>query len=279
MSESFPVFVSHSHEDVEWCRGFVGLLRSYGADVWYDEHNLGYGELMDEIGRQLAVRPVFVVILSPHAISSKWVKMEMTGAVNLWQKHPDRIILPVVAHQCEIPVLWTTFKYVSGPSDSGISPQEAAIRVAHALGLEMKTSQPEAEIAKTLQIGLGPASVRHEQLDSQSDLPLATYDRLVSVPSGDHPGQTVTQIRATDNSTLSPLAEWLQKGSYYVESKVYEEALTAYECALAIDRNNSLAWSGKAIALKQLGRYEEAGFAARCAQLGAVLARRQSDAS
>ena len=39
------IFVSHSHEDSEWCRKFVSFVREKGADVWYDEHNLGYGVL------------------------------------------------------------------------------------------------------------------------------------------------------------------------------------------------------------------------------------------
>jgi hypothetical protein len=73
------------------------------------------------------------------------------------------------------------------------------------------------------------------------------------------------------------LAAWLRRGKASLASQHLEEALTAFEEALAIDGNNALAWSGKALALKQLGRYEEAGFAARCAQLGAILARRRAE--
>jgi hypothetical protein len=43
------VFVSHSHEDDAFCRGVVAALRGAGADVWYDEHNLGSGQLVDTI--------------------------------------------------------------------------------------------------------------------------------------------------------------------------------------------------------------------------------------
>jgi tetratricopeptide (TPR) repeat protein len=75
------------------------------------------------------------------------------------------------------------------------------------------------------------------------------------------------------------LAAWLREGKASLVAKRLEEALTAFEEALAIDGNSALAWSGKAIALKQLGRYEEAGFAARCAQLGAILARRRAEGS
>lgn len=45
MAEAAGIFVSHAHEDNVWCRTFVETLRQAGANVWYDEHNLGYGEL------------------------------------------------------------------------------------------------------------------------------------------------------------------------------------------------------------------------------------------
>lgn len=46
---------------------FVAELRTLGADVWYDELNLGFGALQDEIERQMYARPIFIVALSPSA--------------------------------------------------------------------------------------------------------------------------------------------------------------------------------------------------------------------
>jgi hypothetical protein len=59
MARSARIFVSHAHEDNAWCRSFVQGLRQAGADIWYDEHNLGYGELGVEIERELRARPIF----------------------------------------------------------------------------------------------------------------------------------------------------------------------------------------------------------------------------
>jgi predicted esterase len=70
------IFVSHSSHDNEPCRALVSALRSAGADVWYDEHNLGNGVLRDVIMRELATRPVFVVMLTKAAITSQWVHDE-----------------------------------------------------------------------------------------------------------------------------------------------------------------------------------------------------------
>ncbi|HEY7343450.1 MAG TPA: toll/interleukin-1 receptor domain-containing protein [Ktedonobacterales bacterium] len=56
MAEQLRVFVSHTSEDSAFCHTIVAALRGAGADVWYDEHNMGSGRLADEILRELGRR-------------------------------------------------------------------------------------------------------------------------------------------------------------------------------------------------------------------------------
>jgi hypothetical protein len=77
------VFLSHSSQDKPVCDQLVTALRGAGADVWYDEHNLGAGQVLEEIQRELKARPVFLVLLSKHAFASQWVRRETTWAFNL----------------------------------------------------------------------------------------------------------------------------------------------------------------------------------------------------
>lgn len=145
MSESQQlrrVFLSHAHEDSAWCNVFVGALRQAGTDVWYDEHNLGYGRLMDEIERELRQRHVFLVVLSPGAIASPWVRREVFAAITLHDAEPDRIVLPVVAQPCEVPLLWSEYRWLSGPNDGGLSPDEAAREVLRTLGIGQGARTP-----------------------------------------------------------------------------------------------------------------------------------------
>ena len=51
------IFVSHSHQDDATSHTLVDGLRDAGADVWYDEYNMGAGRLMDVIDRELRARP------------------------------------------------------------------------------------------------------------------------------------------------------------------------------------------------------------------------------
>jgi hypothetical protein len=44
--------------------------------VWYEEHNLGAGQLLEVIQRELEARPVFVALLSKSAFASQWVQRE-----------------------------------------------------------------------------------------------------------------------------------------------------------------------------------------------------------
>lgn len=127
------IFVSHAHEDNAWCRAFVEALRHGGADVWYDEHNLGYGELAEEIERELASRPIFIVVLSPASVAKPWVRRETEAAIHLRDTVPGRGILPVVAARAEVPLLWAGYKRIAGPDGGGLDPAEAAGRVAHSL--------------------------------------------------------------------------------------------------------------------------------------------------
>jgi serine/threonine protein kinase len=70
-------------------------------------------------------------------------------------------------------------------------------------------------------------------------------------------------IRVSQNTYL-PLVirktkeEWLATGNAYYDEHEFEEALLAYEHALAIDPNYSLAYIGKGIALRNLKRHNEA---------------------
>jgi TIR domain len=96
------VFVSHTSSDKEFCQELVAALRTAGADVWYDEHNLGIGVLREEIMRQLAERPAFIVVVSKAALASRWVRDECEWTYNLYRRpttpgSSPRLILPVVA--------------------------------------------------------------------------------------------------------------------------------------------------------------------------------------
>jgi len=127
------VFVSHSHDDNEFCRMVVQGLRQAGYTVWYDEHNLGSGQLRQAIEEELRSSQHFIVILSPPAVSSVWVNMEIDAALAQLRKKHLKTFLPVVAHACDIPLTLEGFKRIEGLHGGAIDVTTAIGRVVQAI--------------------------------------------------------------------------------------------------------------------------------------------------
>lgn len=144
------IFVSHSHDDNAFCDALVKSLRRAGADVWYDEHNLGAGHLLNEIQRELLSRPTFLVILSKAAFRSAWVLRECQWAYRLYMREPNRIILPITAQAIEEMDFNTwlfleDFKRIEAPGYKPLPQTEAIAKTLHALVLtpDDTTTAPE----------------------------------------------------------------------------------------------------------------------------------------
>jgi hypothetical protein len=101
------VFLSHSSRDRASARKIAALLRSHGVPVWYSEKQLvGAQQWHDEIGHALHRCDWFVLLLSPHAVRSSWVKRELLFALRQ-RRYRDKIV-PVRLANCDTERLsWT----------------------------------------------------------------------------------------------------------------------------------------------------------------------------
>lgn len=150
------IFVSHAHEDDEFCRKLVVALRSSGADVWYDEHNMISGVLMDEIQKQLK-RNIFIVILSKAAFASDWVKNECQWAHRLRRRDQKRIILPITAgpidaHDFDPDTGWLfleDYRRIEAPDYQPFPANDAIRRTINALQLPLSQA-PNSDVPTAL---------------------------------------------------------------------------------------------------------------------------------
>jgi hypothetical protein len=95
------IFLSHASSDIDFVDRVVALLRDHGFPVWYSRTDLlGAHDWHDEIGKALARCPWFVVVLSPAATESIWVKREAIYALR--QQRLDGYIVPVLYQSCEV---------------------------------------------------------------------------------------------------------------------------------------------------------------------------------
>ena len=101
------VFLSHSSQDREMAGRVAEMLCAHGVPVWFSETNIvGAQQWHDEIGAALHRCDWFLVLLSPDAVSSKWVKRELLFALNN-DRYKDRIV-PIRYRDCDFKQLsWT----------------------------------------------------------------------------------------------------------------------------------------------------------------------------
>jgi hypothetical protein len=99
---TLSIFVSHSSKDDDFGLRLVqDLRRALGSPeaVWYDSEGGLYGgdSWWSRIVSVLATCDVFIIVLSPNSMSSKWVVRELDIAIVEGKR-----IVPVLYHQCEI---------------------------------------------------------------------------------------------------------------------------------------------------------------------------------
>ena len=107
MSLPDEVFLSHSSADRAFTTNLAEVLGRHGIPVWYSDTNiLGAQQWHDQIGAALQRCDWLVVVLTPDAVASTWVKRELIYC--LQQDRFDDRIAPVLYRSCNYDELsWT----------------------------------------------------------------------------------------------------------------------------------------------------------------------------
>ncbi|MFW6162147.1 MAG: toll/interleukin-1 receptor domain-containing protein [Planctomycetota bacterium] len=112
-------FISHAAEDRGFVRRLARLLADHGVRYWFSEaHILGAQQWHDQIGLALARCEWFLLVLSPAAVKSKWVKRELLYALQD-DRYLERIV-PILWRPCDAEELsWTlaSFQWVDFTRD------------------------------------------------------------------------------------------------------------------------------------------------------------------
>lgn len=101
------VFLSHATADRPFATRLAGVLRRHGIPVWYSITNIrGSQQWHDEIGAALHRCDWLVLVLSPNAVASKWVRRELIFCLQE-DRYDDRIA-PLLHRPCDYGELsWT----------------------------------------------------------------------------------------------------------------------------------------------------------------------------
>jgi tetratricopeptide (TPR) repeat protein len=277
MAETTPnqmrIFVSHSSSDNAFCGALVDALRATGADVWYDQHNLRSGQLLDTIVRELKTRPIFIVIVSEEAVTSEWVPKECRWAWGYYLRNPARLILPVVVRPVQ-QSYWDNFPYlddftrIEGPNHQPYPPQEAIERTLKFLAPPAQDALAQNETLWTL-LSRGRTLLAEESYAQA--LPVfeqATRQSPRSYQAWFNLGYTLSELGREEEAAsaydrvvrLRPTdaAAWYGKGRSLDRAGHYDDGLVALERAIELDSTLADPWSERGRALGHLGKLQEA---------------------
>jgi TIR domain len=101
------VFLSHASRNHAQAKKLRELLVAHEVPVWFSPHHIrGAQQWQDEIGRALARCSWFLILLTPDAVASMWVKRELNYA--LIEKRYRKRIVPLLLKDCDYRELsWT----------------------------------------------------------------------------------------------------------------------------------------------------------------------------
>jgi hypothetical protein len=87
------IFISHSHKDRALVERLTGVLDEHGLKYWYSQRHIrGAQQWHDEIGKALTKCTWLLLVLSPPAVASTWVKHELLFALEA-KAYRDHILV------------------------------------------------------------------------------------------------------------------------------------------------------------------------------------------
>jgi hypothetical protein len=98
------VFISHSSKDKKFVRTLKDDLNENGIETFFDEDSLDLGDsLKERLDVALDESDYFLIILSPSAVASDWVKYELNEAIKLFNNKTLNKIIPIKYRECIFP--------------------------------------------------------------------------------------------------------------------------------------------------------------------------------
>ena len=189
------IFISYANPDADFAARLAADLRQRGFDIWMAPDSILPGEKwVAAIERGLRESGIFLLVLSPAGIDSKWVSQETQVAIMLENEGQMRIY-PLRVQRAEVPLLLSTRQHIAFDTDydRGLVGLLAALRPG---------SQPPAPEA--------PAAPRPPGVEAPvtAELPLPVL--IIDWP--DAPNQeltlnkpTITVGRAPENDVVLDL--------------------------------------------------------------------------
>jgi len=115
---SYHVFLSHNSVQKDWVRKLAKRLRTEGLVVFFDEDSIGLGDdIIVAIEKALRGSRHVLLVLSPEALSSQWVGLELSTSLYRDPGAAARTIIPILRVDCAIPLTLARLRYLDARDD------------------------------------------------------------------------------------------------------------------------------------------------------------------
>ncbi len=188
------IFISHASKEAEFAQRLAADLRANGWQTWIAPDNIKPGEKwVEAINRGLMESGVFVLLLTPEAVTSRWVQSEMNVAIGMEHRGEIRLF-PLNVKPTATPALWGAYQWISfdagyeaglvaflGELEPPEAPPPVVTRAPHVV-LPEKSKPTPAPLA--LDAGLAGKAASQPPADLPRPNPLqAVVDQIKTMPA------------------------------------------------------------------------------------------------
>lgn len=107
-------------------------MKRVGVNVWFDKWEIEVGQSLTwKIEQGIRENEYLVIVLSPEALNSEWVKSELGAAWSRQMQQKKVVVLPLLYRNCSVPLFLLDRKYADFRSDY----QHGFKELAGALGI------------------------------------------------------------------------------------------------------------------------------------------------
>jgi TIR domain len=143
----FDLFLSHAGEDLTWTEQLAKRLRGEGIRVWFDRWQLEAGDKLGpriDDGIRRSRRMAVVWTKSYFRPDKQWTQAETWSRQQADVLGRQRLLLPILREDCEIPALLADLLHIDFRSDARF--EEALIELIRAIGVSelTRTASPPA---------------------------------------------------------------------------------------------------------------------------------------
>ncbi|RMD96907.1 MAG: TIR domain-containing protein [Bacteroidetes bacterium] len=154
------IFISHAHQDADFAHRLADDLQQRGWQPWIAPDSIRPGEKwVEAINRGLAESGIFVLVLTPDAVNSGWVRDETNVAIEL-QREGKLRLLPLLLKPCDLPPLWRVYQQIPFQTDydKGLEAlltelQPETMRHLQALYRQMQTALAAKDWQRVINLG------------------------------------------------------------------------------------------------------------------------------